>query len=1194
MTTTLELQIGRLHSGEYEVRVVRSAAGGEAQGPLSLDVEELLGRRSTLQDQLLASAAAPRRIVPANEQDVQQVGRQLFDALFDGPVSGTYRASLGVARERQDRLQIVLRLDSPELTLLPWETLFDPQLDTYVCRQEPMIRHVPATHTPDPLPVEPPLRILGVIASPHTLPPLNTDAEKERLEKALAAQVAAGWVELVWLTDAGWDTMHTRLMDGPWHVVHFIGHSGYDDEAGEGALALVGEGGGTDMVEASRLADLLGEAVPAPRLVVLNSCASAQGGRKGRFSSMGAALVEREISAVAAMQFAVTDQASVRFAQGFYTALAHGRRVDDAVRSGRISMLGASQSLEWITPVLYVRGEANLLFSMPKSPKPRPAQPPKDARCSAQAKTLYVNARAELRIGNPDKAVALLDDLLSLNPNHTQAILLRTQAAEMAILLGLYEEAVEAEKARQWPEAIESYEQILEKNPEYEDALARRDRCRDLEHIEDLQDELRHHAETQRWRIVLEVSEELAQIDPTTADPDGLTSRARQEIAQTEQTAQLKALYTSAHAAEQSKNWASAINSYEKILGVDPQYRDAPSRRDHCRDRKRIDDLHNKLRHHAEEQRWQSVLDMNEELNQIDPTTTDPDGLATRARRELARAAKAAQLESLYTGAHEAEQTEDWATAIDCYEQILQRDPRYRDARARRDHCLHRKHIANLQNNLRRDAEAQRWQSVLEVSEELYRLDPDAHDPNGLATQARHEIALAAQVAQLEDLYTSAYSAEQSEDWATAIDCYEQILQKDPQYRDARSRRDHCLDRQRITQLQGELRYQAQTQQWQSVIEVSEELHRIDPATDDPDGLTTRARQELAQATHVSQLDLYTRARAAEKSEDWATAIACYDDLARLADGEYRDSTQRRRMCLERLYRDERVSDGHHESPAYARVSREIDAPCGCLAWASSGWSIAVNLLDDPRIRVYDMAGDEQLSIKTSNKWAPYVLGFSPDGTRLVSQGRKGATVWDAETGESVLHVTLLQRVTAAAFSRDGGRIATGTYDTAYVWDAETAEELFRTEQHAVKAMTFSPDGNRLVIADRLGLHAWNLSTELKTFEDRRSSLESIAYSPDSKRFAAGSRDGTALLWTSGEVEELVHEGPVTSVAFNANGTRLATGSEDGAARIWDTSDGQLICRMVHDEPVNSVAFSPYGTRLAVGTKTDVTLWTFQ
>jgi hypothetical protein len=64
------------------------------------------------------------------------------------------------------------------------------------------------------------------------------------------------------------------------------------------------------------------------------------------------------------MQFSISDDAAIRFARGFYTALAEGRGIDEATRSGRIAILGmAHGTLEWVTPVLYLRGDTTHLFS---------------------------------------------------------------------------------------------------------------------------------------------------------------------------------------------------------------------------------------------------------------------------------------------------------------------------------------------------------------------------------------------------------------------------------------------------------------------------------------------------------------------------------------------------------------------------------------------------------------------------------------------------------------------------------------------------------------------------------------------------------------------------------------------------------------------------------------------------------------
>jgi outer membrane protein assembly factor BamB len=372
-----ELKIGAGDGpGAFKVEVLRSE-GGSPEGRLVLDAGSILRRRAELEYAVLASGVPRRRAVLPGEEPLQAVGKQLFEALFCGRVYGAYRASLGAVQHRQEPLQVMLRLAAPELAALPWEAMFDPETGEYLCRTEPLIRCVEAPYRAEPLAVESPLRILGVVAAPGDLMALDVKAEQERLAKALAKPLDAGLVDLTWAPDARWETIHELMLGGTWHVLHFVGHGGYDAVADEGFIALVGEDGRADMVVASRLADLLCEARPVPRLVVLNSCSSGEAGTTDLFSGTAAALVRQGIGAVAAMQFSISDTAAIRFARGFYTAIAHGRAADQAVRSGRIDILGSPGTLEWITPVLYVPDGFSHLFALAGGSRPaaRPVRP---------------------------------------------------------------------------------------------------------------------------------------------------------------------------------------------------------------------------------------------------------------------------------------------------------------------------------------------------------------------------------------------------------------------------------------------------------------------------------------------------------------------------------------------------------------------------------------------------------------------------------------------------------------------------------------------------------------------------------------------------------------------------------------------------------------------------------------------------
>jgi hypothetical protein len=462
-TRGIELEIGRGDGPDSFVVKVLHSSGGRPQARLELDVGHILSRRNELENTVLASTLRVRRAVAPDEKALREVGQQLFEALFSGPIDGAYRASLGAARPEQERLQVALHITAPELAALPWETMFDPVMGKYLCLDEPLVRHVDAPFAPEPLDVRPPVRILGLVAAPKGLLSLDVQAEQENLNKALEGAVAEGLVELTWAPDASWRTIHGLLLGQAWNVLHFVGHGDFDPAGGEGRLALVGPDGGPDFVQASRLADLLSEAEPTPRLVVLNSCAAGQSGADDLFSGTAAALVHGGVSAVAAMQFSVSDDAAISFARGFYTAIAHGRPIDMAARSGRIEILGLN-TLEWVTPVLYARGGVGELFRLQGPP-------------TESLRGIYAKAEAQLQAKNDEAAIGLLKKLLARTPENTEEERLLGQARRILWLTETYVSAQQAEKGGALDLAISEYGRIVQADSSYRDAQTRLATC---------------------------------------------------------------------------------------------------------------------------------------------------------------------------------------------------------------------------------------------------------------------------------------------------------------------------------------------------------------------------------------------------------------------------------------------------------------------------------------------------------------------------------------------------------------------------------------------------------------------------------------------------------------------------------------------------------------------------------------------
>ena len=109
---------------------------------------------------------------------------------------------------------------------------------------------------------------------------------------------------------------------------------------------------GTCAVSDERFATTISN--PAPYLVVLNSCQSAQGDGQSPnpFSGLAEHLINKNVPYVVFMQNLISVDAAIKFSEGFYSSLAEGQPVVQAVTSGRISIF-ANSKIEASTPVLY-------------------------------------------------------------------------------------------------------------------------------------------------------------------------------------------------------------------------------------------------------------------------------------------------------------------------------------------------------------------------------------------------------------------------------------------------------------------------------------------------------------------------------------------------------------------------------------------------------------------------------------------------------------------------------------------------------------------------------------------------------------------------------------------------------------------------------------------------------------------------
>ena len=366
--------------GSYDV--LATGPAGETTGQFRLPLSKLELENIALR--LSRGRNVVRRVDSPELELVRGLGGSLFEALFSGKVRDLYRDSFSVARQEGRGLRVTLALTgAPELMHVPWEYLYDDPGFLSISTWTPVVRYLDLPRGRPPLEVTGPLQILAAVSGPSDVVELDAGREQATLEEALSELTAKGALEIHWLQSATLQELQRELRKRDHHIFHFIGHGGYDSALDDGVLLFEDETGHSRRVTGAQLGTMLADETSL-RLAVLNSCEGARTSSDDPFAGTAASLVHREIPAVVAMQFEITDRAAVVFGGEFYAALADGYPVDSALAEARKAIFADQNDVEWGTPVLFMRVADGRIFDVPASetpvlPETTPVVPPPPA-----------------------------------------------------------------------------------------------------------------------------------------------------------------------------------------------------------------------------------------------------------------------------------------------------------------------------------------------------------------------------------------------------------------------------------------------------------------------------------------------------------------------------------------------------------------------------------------------------------------------------------------------------------------------------------------------------------------------------------------------------------------------------------------------------------------------------------------------
>lgn len=242
-------------------------------------------------------------------------------------------------------------------------------------------------------------------------------------------------------------------------------------------------------------------------------------------------------------------------------------------------------------------------------------------------------------------------------------------------------------------------------------------------------------------------------------------------------------------------------------------------------------------------------------------------------------------------------------------------------------------------------------------------------------------------------------------------------------------------------------------------------------------------------------------------------------------------------------------------------------------------------------------------------------VGFSTDGTQLVTAGQDGRLRWWTITETGLTPEGKASPASgplyAAAFAPDGRSIAIGGEDRIVRIVKLSAPNDLITLFQFEKPPGKSPEVESIVFIDDTMLAAscgdlvalLDVTTGTVVRELRRpmvvnrnAVLGSLTVSADGRRLMACGTDAQAHVWEIKTGDFVValpaHPAWVQGCCFLADGRRVATACRDGSLRVFDIETGGMLTRLVgHVGRVWSVTAEPAGSLLTCGADGTVRRW---
>lgn len=307
---------------------------------------------------------------------------------------------------------------------------------------------------------------------------------------------------------------------------------------------------------------------------------------------------------------------------------------------------------------------------------------------------LYTEGLAAFYTEDWDKAYQRFQTILSERPNHKNATGKLEEAERQRTLAKLYGQATGAVRSSDWGSAIQTLEELIQNSADYKDAAQLLKNARKQKQLKELYAEAKTLHAAQKWEAIIRVFEQISVIDSNYPDVEDLLPSAQKEVDELQRLAELNDQYSHALREMDAGNWYEARRLLEVIHKSQTGYFETEKllktvenqilmEEGQRKQNDQINTLYEQAHGLLRSKKWRNALEKLETIQKLDDHFPDADGIAEKARNELAREEQEAErqnkLAALYAEAVKLLKEEKYQDALDKWQEVKAIDPKYPD-----------------------------------------------------------------------------------------------------------------------------------------------------------------------------------------------------------------------------------------------------------------------------------------------------------------------------------------------------------------------------------------------------------------------------------------------------------------------------------------------------------------------------------